>query len=105
MKDEIRILTPNGILGYGIPAADFWRGIDHKPDAMIVDGGSTDPGPYLLGLPKTLVTREAYLRDLSLMLDACANRKIPIYISSAGGPGIRQHVDLMVDIIAEIAQR
>lgn len=105
MKDEIKILTPNGILGYGIPVADFWRGIDLKPDAMIVDGGSTDPGPYLLGLPKTLVTREAYIRDLTLMLDACANRKVPIYISSAGGPGIRQHVDLMVDIIAEIAQR
>ncbi|SAL76154.1 acyclic terpene utilization AtuA family protein [Caballeronia telluris] len=105
MKDEIKILTPNGILGYGIPAADFWRGMDRQPDAMIVDGGSTDPGPYLLGLPKTLVTREAYLRDLSLMLDACANRKVPICISSAGGPGIREHVDFMVDVIGEIARK
>ncbi|SDV51542.1 acyclic terpene utilization AtuA family protein [Chitinasiproducens palmae] len=105
MKEEIRILTPNGILGYGIPVADFWRGVERQPDAMIVDGGSTDPGPYLLGLPKTLVTREAYVRDLTLMLEACATRKIPIYISSAGGPGIREHVDFMVDVIAEIAQR
>lgn len=105
MKDEVRILTPNGILGYGIPEADFWRGVDRQPDAIIVDGGSTDPGPYLLGLPKTIVSREAYLRDLSLMLDACANRKIPVYISSAGGAGIRDQVDLMVDLIREIAKR
>ncbi|CAM3941429.1 3-methylaspartate ammonia-lyase [Bordetella tumbae] len=103
MKDEIRILTPNGILGYGIPEADFWRGIDRNPDAMIVDGGSTDPGPYLLGLPKTIVSRDAYKRDLSLMLDACANRKIPVYISSAGGAGIREQVDLLVSLIQEIA--
>ena len=103
MKDEIRILTPNGILGYGIPEADFWRGVDRNPDAMIVDGGSTDPGPYLLGLPKTIVSRDAYKRDLSLMLDACANRKIPVYISSAGGAGIRDQVDMLVELIQEIA--
>lgn len=70
---------------------------------MIVDGGSTDPGPYLLGLPKTIVSRDAYKRDLSLMLDACANRKIPVYISSAGGAGIREQVDLLVSLIQEIA--
>lgn len=105
MKNEIRILTPNGILGYGIPEADFWRGIERQPDAMIVDGGSTDPGPYLLGLPKTIVSRDAYLRDLGLMLDACANRKIPVYISSAGGAGIREQVDLMVELIQHIARR
>ncbi|MVW79472.1 acyclic terpene utilization AtuA family protein [Bordetella sp. 02P26C-1] len=105
MKEEIRILTPNGILGYGIPEEDFWRGVERQPDAMIVDGGSTDPGPYLLGLPKTIVSRDAYLRDLTLMLNACATRKIPVYISSAGGAGIREQVDMMVELIEQIAKR
>lgn len=100
---ELKILTPHGILGYGIPEKDFWRGIDAGADAMIIDAGSTDPGPYLLGLGKTIVSREAYVRDLSLMLKACATRKVPIYLSSAGGPGINQHVDDLIDIIREIA--
>jgi len=100
---ELKILTPHGILGYGIPEKDFWRGIDAGADAMIIDAGSTDPGPYLLGLGKMIVSREAYLRDLSLMLKACATRKVPIYLSSAGGPGINQHVDDLIDIIREIA--
>ena len=44
-KSEVKILTPAGILSYGIPAEHFWRGIEREPDAIIVDTGSTDPGP------------------------------------------------------------
>lgn len=102
-KDELKILTPVGMLGYGIPAEHFWRGVDRGLDAIIADSGSTDPGPYQLGLGTMLVTREAYLRDLSLMLQACAERKVPLLISSAGGPGIDRHVDEMVEMIREVA--
>ena len=102
-KSEIKILTPVGMLGYGIPAEHFWRGIESGIDAMIVDSGSTDPGPYQLGLGATLVPRAAYVRDLTLMLEACHRHRIPIYIGSAGGPGINEHVDWMVEIIREIA--
>lgn len=102
-KNEIRILTPVGMLGYGIPAEHFWRGIESGIDAMIVDSGSTDPGPYQLGLGATLVPRAAYVRDLTLMLEACHRHRIPIYIGSAGGPGINEHVDWMIEIIREIA--
>src|SRR5687768_9927907 len=70
MKSELKILTPQGMLGYGIPEEHFWRGVQSGPDAIVVDSGSTDPGPYLLGLSKTLVTREAYLRDVSLLVQA-----------------------------------
>jgi hypothetical protein len=105
VKSELKILTPHGILGYGIPEADFWRGIDAGADAMVIDAGSTDPGPYLLGLNHTIVSREAYLRDLLLMLKACATRKVPVFISSAGGAGTREQVDGLVDVVREIAQR
>ncbi|WP_322032117.1 acyclic terpene utilization AtuA family protein [Paraburkholderia sp. J76] len=104
-RNEFRILTPVGMLGYGIPAAHFWRGIESGVDAMVVDSGSTDPGPYQLGLGATLVPRAAYVRDLSLMLEACHRYRVPIYIGSAGGPGIDAHVDAMIDIIREISAR
>lgn len=102
-KEELKILTPAGILGYGIPADHFWRGVERGPDAMIVDAGSTDPGPYLLGLGKMIVDKQGYERDLALVLQAAAERKIPLIISSAGGPGIDRHVDEMIAIIQGIA--
>ncbi|WP_428493120.1 acyclic terpene utilization AtuA family protein [Rhodopila sp.] len=102
-KDELKILTPAGILGYGIPEAHFWRGVDRGPDAIVVDSGSTDPGPYQLGLGSMLVTRRAYMRDLALIVQACAERKILSIITSAGGPGIDRHVDDMVEMVREIA--
>ena len=104
-EHELKILTPVGMLGYGIPAEHFWRGVDRAPDAIIVDSGSTDPGPYQLGLGTMLVSPDAYMRDLSLMLRACAERKIPLFISSAGGPGIDRHVDDMVAMIQQIASQ
>ena len=103
IKTELKILTPIGMLGYGIPAEHFWAGVDSGLDAIVVDAGSTDPGPYQLGLGTMIVSRQAYRRDLSLMLQACAERKVPVYISSAGGPGIDQHVDDTVAMIREIA--
>ena len=101
--DELKILTPVGMLGYGIPAEHFWLGVDRGVDAVVADSGSTDPGPYLLGLGASLVPRDAYLRDLSLMVRACAERKVKVFVSSAGGPGINRHVDEMVDMVGEIA--
>lgn len=102
-RPELRILTPTGMLGYGIPAASLERGLQRQPHAMVVDSGSTDPGPYQLGLGKMLVSREAYLRDLALLLKASFEQRLPLFISSAGGPGIGSHVDGMIDLIREIS--
>ena len=105
MKDELKILTPVGMLGYGIPEADFWRGIDAGADAVVVDAGSTDPGPYLLGLGKMIVAESALERDLELILAGCRKKRIPLLIGSAGGPGIARHVDETIAVIARIARR
>jgi hypothetical protein len=104
LEKEIRIMTPCGMLGYGIPKEWFWKGIDWKPDFMAVDAGSTDSGPQKLGNGDMTCTRDAYKTDLELMLKACYDHKIPTYISSAGGDGSDMHVDLFVDIIKEISQ-
>lgn len=102
-EKELKILTPVGMLGYGIPEEHFGSGVERGLDAIIVDSGSSDPGPYQLGLGKTLVPKAAYVRDLSLMLAACHEHRVPLYIGSAGGPGTNAHVDLLVEIISEIS--
>lgn len=101
--DEIRVLTPIGMLGYGIPEASLRRGLDMRPDVITVDSGSTDSGPQKLGLGQMTCSPEAYARDLALLLAAGPERQVPIYISSAGGDGSNAHVDRFVDMIREIS--
>jgi hypothetical protein len=101
---ELNILTPIGMLGYGFPEADYRRGLEMGPDAIILDSGSTDPGPYQLGLGHTLAKPEAYERDLRVILTGLADRKIPLLIGSAGGPGTADHVYGLIGIIGKICK-
>ena len=48
--NEIRVLSPTAILGYGFPEESFIEGMRRKPHVIAVDAGSTDPGPYYLVL-------------------------------------------------------
>jgi len=48
--EEIRVLSPTAILGYGYPRASLEEGMSRKPHVIAVDGGSTDGGPYSLGI-------------------------------------------------------
>jgi hypothetical protein len=102
-KDEIRIFTPTGMLGYGFPAKLFREVVETRPDAIICDSGSTDSGPQKLGLGDMTCARGAYVKDIALLLEANAEKKIPVLISSAGGDGTNAHVNVFVDIIKEIA--
>jgi hypothetical protein len=102
-KKKLIILTPIGMLGYGIPEKFFWEGMKHNPDVISIDSGSTDSGPQKLGLGDTTCTRHAYKQDLDLVLKACNEHKTPVYISSAGGDGTNRHVDFLVEIVREIA--
>lgn len=98
-----RLLTPIGMLGYGYPEADFWACVEAGVDVIVVDSGSTDPGPYMLGLGSQLVPDEGYTRDLRPMLQAVHRHRIPLIVSSAGGAGTRAQVDAMVALVETIA--
>lgn len=100
--NEIKILTPVGMLGYGFPAEDYLRGMDRGPDAVILDSGSTDPGPYMLGTGATMVKPRAYVRDLKVILEGIGDKKIPLLIGSSGGAGFDGNVDFIVDTIKEL---
>lgn len=104
MKEEIRLLTPIGMLGYGIPEADFWRGIEAGADAIVVDAGSTDPGPYQLGLGTMIVSPSALEADLRLCLAGSARAGIPLLIGSAGGAGLNAQVDATIELVGRIAK-
>lgn len=104
-NDEIRILTPSGMLGYGFPIDHFKLGLALKPHAITIDSGSTDSGPQKLGLGEMTCSREAYVKDIEVLLEAQHETRIPVLISSAGGDGTNLHVDAFRDIAAEIARR
>ena len=101
---ELRIVTPVGMLGYGYPVDHFRAAIDAGADAIVIDSGSTDNGPQELGLGKRTCSDGAYARDLEPMLEACATRKIPLLIGSAGGTGTNEQVDFLMGLVRGIAQ-
>jgi len=103
MNDEIRVFTPSGMLGYGIPAESMARGAALSPHVVTIDSGSTDSGPQKLGLGSMTCSREAYIKDISLILRQAVPKRIPVFISSAGGDGTNAHVDEFVDIVRAFA--
>jgi hypothetical protein len=103
---EFNILTPNAMLGYGYNVEHFWYGIQKfQPTAIIVDSGSTDGGPYKLGMNKMTCGRGSYIRDLEPILTACFHHKAKVLIGSVGGDGSNKHVEEMFDIVSSISQR
>lgn len=92
------------MLGYGYDADQFWYGITkYKPAAIIVDSGSTDGGPYKLGMGKMTCGRGSYIRDLEPILSACFHFKIKVLIGSVGGDGSDKHVSEMLELVSQIA--
>ena len=98
----LTILSPCGILGYGFPDASFAFGLSQKPDAIVVDAGSTDAGPHKLGAKTAIVSRIAAKKDLERIILGGWNLKVPVLISSAGGSGGESHVRWTMEIIKEI---
>jgi len=101
---EIRVLSPVGMLGYGFPGESFQEGMKREPHIIAVDAGSTDAGPHKLGAGVGIVSREATKRDLTFMLTAGREKKIPVLVGSAGGSGAEVHLNWTLKIVREIAK-
>ncbi|MGG3738640.1 acyclic terpene utilization AtuA family protein [Aeribacillus pallidus] len=101
---EIRILSPQGMLGYGYPIESLEYGLAQHPHAISVDAGSTDGGPHRLGMGVGGVSRYATKKDLTPLVIAAKKHNIPLLIGSAGGSGANLRVQWTVDILKEIAE-
>lgn len=99
------ICSPCGILGYGFPQESFQRALAEKPDAIVVDAGSTDAGPHKLGAGVAIVSRMAAKKDLRLLMQGAQELDIPLVIGSAGGSGARIHTEWTLSIIREVVRR
>ena len=102
--EQMTILAPEGMLGYGIPVRSMEEGLEREPAALTVDAGSTDPGPYYLGAGVPFTNRRAVTRDLTMILDAAHARRIPVLIGSAGGGGGTPHLEWTLDVYREICR-
>ena len=100
---EIRMMATTGMLGYGYTEEAFQRGLEQNLDFIAADSGSMDPGPHYLGEGVPFVSRQALKRDLSLMLEAAVDKKIPMLIGSAGGGGSEPQLALVREVVEEIA--
>jgi hypothetical protein len=76
----------------------------YRPDAIVIDSGSTDGGPFKLGLGRKTVADESYIRDLTPFVIACAHYGCKLLISSAGGDGSDKHVKEIYDMVANIIE-
>ena len=72
------------------------------PQAIAVDAGSTDPGPYYLGSGQSFTNREAVKRDLALIIEAGLDAEIPVLIGTAGGSGAAPHLSWCLEIVNDV---
>src|SRR5882757_1269682 len=99
---QISFVSPTGSVGGGISSAALDEAMSHSPHFIACDAGTTDAGPFSLGMGMPAFPREAVKRDLALMLLAGQKAKIPLIIGSAGTAGGDVHVDWVLEIAREI---
>lgn len=104
MDDEIAGLAPSGSLGSGYNLNAFERGLAARPHFIGQDAGSTDMGPYYHGTGAPFLPLATYRHDLSTMLRAARQRRIPLLVGSALTSGCNSSLELAVRIIGEIAR-
>jgi len=99
---QTRFISPIGSLGGGINGTALDEVLTQAPHFIACDGGTTDAGPFSLGMGTPAFPREAVKRDLSLILRGGRRANIPVIIGSAGTAGGDIHVDWVLDIAREI---
>ena len=104
-EETLRIVSLNGLLGYGYPRESLQRALAMQPDLLGVDAGSTDPGPYYLGAGESFVSDAQVRSDLEPALCAAVAHGLPLIVGTAGGSGGAPHLEGLLAIVREIAAR
>lgn len=104
MKSELRIVSPNGHLGFAPTKEDsFHLAAATRPDYYCCDSGSDDIGPAALGSDRSVSMYEWQKHDLELMLLAAREQNVPMIVGSSGDCGTNSRVDMYVQIIKDLA--
>lgn len=105
MKKQLRIVCPNGHLGFAPTKEESFRiAAATKPDYYCCDSGSDDIGPSALGDDRSVSMYKWQRHDLELMLLASREQGVPMLIGSAGDTGANSRVDMYVQIIKDLAR-
>lgn len=102
----ITVITPTGCIGNrSIDRTTFAAVVaKENPDAIAVDAGSVDCGPWYLGAGREHSPLSHIEWDIETILAESVPRRIPVIIGSAGGSGARAHVERTLDVVRRIAQ-
>lgn len=99
-----RILIPSGVLGLGFDSDALARGVAAAPDAICIDGGSTDSGPFYLGTGTSKYSELATKAEWRELMLARAEAGVPLILGSCGTCGTAQTVDWMFEMTLELAR-
>lgn len=104
--NAVTVVTPTGCIGNrGVDRAALRRAVvAENADAIAVDAGSVDCGPWYLGAGMEHSPRRNIEWDIDAILEEAVPRKIPVLIGSAGGSGARPHVEKTIDVVRRIAR-
>ena len=100
---ECRFVAATGVLGVGVHEESLREALKRKPHFIAADAGSTDAGPFALGLGVAAFPREAIAEGLATILRCARPAKVPVLIGSVGTGGADIHVDWFMDIVREVA--
>jgi Acyclic terpene utilisation family protein AtuA len=100
---EIRAISP-GKLGHGCDPKSVGRSLEHDPDFIAVDAGSTDMGAYYLGRQTPFFHPISIKRDLALLLQATLQRKIPLIIGNVLATGTNAQLQIGLELLHEVAR-
>jgi Acyclic terpene utilisation family protein AtuA/Pre-toxin TG len=105
MKKQLRILCPNGHLGFAPTKEESFRiAAATKPDYYCCDSGSDDIGASALGDDRSVSMYKWQKHDLELMLLAAREQGVPMIVGSSGDTGANSRVNIYVQIIKDLAK-
>jgi Acyclic terpene utilisation family protein AtuA len=100
---SIKVMFPSGMLGSGFSETSVARGLTLGANAIAIDAGSTDSGPYYLGAGVSKNAAAAIRRDLRVLLRASQEARIPLVVGSCATSGTNAGVDQVAELAAQIA--
>jgi hypothetical protein len=102
--EEVIGLAPSGSMGSGYNLDAFKRGVSLKPHFIGQDAGSTDMWPYYHGTGNTFLPLATYRYDLSTMLAAARELRVPLIIGSALTSGANVSLQQAVELVRDVAR-